>query len=67
MIPFLTVGSGQIFAVGGDDLFIPVEAVLPAAGQRALAFVVLVYIDEAVPLLHLAGGSTDQVDGAQVV
>ena len=64
MIPFLTVGSGQIFAVGGNDLFIPVEAVLPAAGQRALAFVVLVHIDEAVPLLHLAGGSTDQVDGA---
>ena len=54
----------QVGAVRGDDLLVPVEAVLAAAGQGTVAVVVLVHVDEAVALFHLAGGSRHQVDGA---
>src|SRR5699024_4333732 len=54
----------QVGAVRGDDLLVPVEAVLAAAGQSTVAVVVLVHVDEAVALFHLAGGSRHQVDGA---
>lgn len=52
----------DLLAVGGDDLFIPVEAVLPVVAMY-LALVVLVYIDEVVPLLHISPVGTDCNDG----
>ena len=61
--PFLSV-VGEVFAVCRDDLLVPVEALFAAAGQGAAAVVVLVHIDEAVALVHLAGGGRDQVDAA---
>lgn len=42
---------GEVGAVGLDDLLVPEEAVLAAAGKRAVAVVVLVNVDEAVALL----------------
>src|SRR5699024_4307650 len=56
--------SIQILAVGGDDLLVPVETVLAAARQGAVAHIVLVHIDEAIALAHLVGGGRDQVDGS---
>ena len=54
----------QILAVGLDDLLEPVEAVLAGALERALVVVVLIDVDEAVALVHLAGRSGYEVDAA---
>src|SRR5699024_1572844 len=56
--------SAQVRAVGGDDLLVPVEAVLALAGQIAGAVVELVDVDEAVALGHLAGAGGYQVEAA---
>src|SRR5699024_6172984 len=50
--------------VGGDDFLVPVEAVLAQTAVVAGAVVVLVDVDEAVALGHLAGGGGHQVDAA---
>ena len=57
--------SGQILTIGGDDLFIPVEAVLAVAVAGAVALVVQINVHEPIALLHLAGGGRDQVDAAR--
>ena len=53
----------EILAVGRDDLLVPVEALLAAAREVALARIVLVHIDEAVAFVHLARGGRDDVVG----
>ena len=52
----------QLAAVGGDDVFVPVEGLLAGAGAAAGAIVMQVDIDKAVALLVLAGGKGGQVD-----
>lgn len=47
--------SGQVLTIGGDDLFVPVKAILFLPAQVAGAIIKLVDIDEAVTLGHLAG------------
>ena len=53
---------GEIFAVGGDDLLVPVEGILAAAGITAGAVIISVDIDEAIALAHLTGRSGNQID-----
>ena len=55
---------GDIFAVGGNDFLIPVEGFFAGAFQCAVAFVVLVHIDETVAFFHFAGSGRDEVNGA---
>ncbi|MMZ61963.1 hypothetical protein D1872_241420 [compost metagenome] len=45
-----------------NDIFIPIEALLPLALQGSIPLVVLVYIDKAVALLHLGGRIADQIN-----
>lgn len=49
--------------VGLDDLLVGVEAVLAAALVGTGAVVVLIDVDEAIALAHLAGAGGHQVDG----
>lgn len=43
----------QAFAVGFDDILVPVEGILFVAFQCTGAVIVAVYIDEAIPLFQL--------------
>ena len=54
-------GSVQVLAVGGNDLFVPVEAVLGDTVVGAAAIVIGIYVDETVALGHLLCGFADEV------
>ena len=45
-------------------MLVPAEGLLAAALVRAVAFIVAVHVDQAVALLHLAGGEAHHVDAA---
>src|SRR5699024_1148489 len=62
-VPPDSSGLSKVLAVGGDDLLVPIKAVLPAAGHGAGAVVVQIHIDHAVALFHLTGGRRHDVDG----
>ena len=52
--------SAQVGSIGGDDLLVPVEGILAQPAVVAGAVIVLVDVDEAVALGHLACGGRDQ-------
>ena len=54
--------SAQVFAVGGNDLFVPVERIFSVAVIGAVAFVVGIDVDETVALGHLFCGFTDKIN-----
>src|SRR6478752_5174501 len=53
--------SAEILAIGGDDPLVPEERVFPLAVQGSTSEVVLINVDEAIPLRHLRRGQADQV------
>lgn len=48
--PLLRLFVCQVFAVGGNDLFVPVKGLLLQPLQRSMTLVVPVHINEAIPL-----------------
>lgn len=57
-----SVSLGQIFAIGGDYLLVPVKALLLGALEGTVAGVVAVHIDKAVAPGHLARAGRGQID-----
>ena len=54
----------QFLAVAGDNVFVPVKALLARAGHIAGTIVMFVDVDKAVALAVLTGGEGDAVDAA---
>lgn len=56
--------SAQVFAIGGNDLFVPVERIFSVAVIGAVAFVVGIDVDETVALGHLRIAHAHKIDAA---
>ena len=56
--------SGQIFTIGSNDFFIPVETVLTVTITGAVTFTVQVHIHKTIAFFHLACGSRNQINAA---
>ena len=56
--------SGQIAAIGCNDLFVPVCTLFFQASAIAGTIVLIVHIDKAITLCHFAGGRRHKVDAA---
>lgn len=56
--------SGQIFTVGCNDLFIPIETVLLQTLAITRAIILIVNIDEAVSFCHFSGRGGHEVNAA---